>query len=101
MSEYIADSPVVARAWCPGCEPTRDPEQEILDVRFCVAHTPNREGGADNVVTTEGYVSGSTEAGGEANRIWCQLLHREAREIRLAPSKGQRYRPRISTAHPA
>ncbi len=79
MTEYLADSPVVARAWCPGCDPLADPTLEILDLRYCDAHTPPRAGAADTTVASEGWVSGSSEAGGEANRRWCQLLHRDRR----------------------
>ena len=77
MSEYLAASPVVARSWCPGCEPLADPLVEILDVHYCDQHTPVRGGSADNAVPADTILSGSTEAGGEANRIWCNLLHRE------------------------
>ena len=76
MSEYLSDSPVVARGWCPGCEPLADPTLDILDVRYCEQHTPVREGDADRSVTAESCASGSTEAGGESNRLWCELFHR-------------------------
>ncbi|MBI2206995.1 MAG: hypothetical protein HYU41_24440 [Candidatus Rokubacteria bacterium] len=92
MSEYLADSPVVARTWCPGCDPFADPTLEILDIRYCDTHTPARTGEADTAVATEGYVSGSTEAGGESNRLWCQLLHRDAPRV-AAPRRSRGYRP--------
>lgn len=78
MTEYPASSPVVARSWCPLCEPLADPTLEILDVRYCDQHTPARAGPDDGIVTSEGALSGGTEAGGDANRLWCQLLHRDA-----------------------
>jgi hypothetical protein len=77
VSEYLTDSPVVARSWCPGCEPLADPTLEILDVRYCDQHAPGRDGSDDSSVTSDSHVSGSVEAGGDANRLWCQLLHRE------------------------
>jgi hypothetical protein len=77
VSEYLAASPVVARSWCPGCEPSADPLIEILDVHYCDAHTPDRDGAADAIVPSEIILTGSSEAGGEANRIWCDLLHRQ------------------------
>ena len=75
MSEIPADSPVVARAWCPGCEPFADPTLQILDIRYCDQHVPGRDGSDDGSVTTDGHLSGSAEAGGDANRLWCELLH--------------------------
>jgi hypothetical protein len=93
VSEYLADSPVVARAWCPGCEPVADPTLEILDIRYCDTHAPARVGSDDAVVTSEGYVSGSTEAGGESNRLWCELLHREPRPVTTPARRPRGYRP--------
>ncbi|OLC17340.1 MAG: hypothetical protein AUH29_02160 [Candidatus Rokubacteria bacterium 13_1_40CM_69_27] len=86
MTEFIADAPVVARSYCPGCEPDADPTREILDVRWCDAHAPTRDGSDDAVVTSDAFLSGSAEAGGDANRRWCELLH--------AGSKAQRTRAR-------
>ena len=76
MSEQLPDSPLVARAWCPGCEPLADPTLQILDLRYCDQHLPSRGGADDETVTSESYLSGSAEAGGDANRLWCELLHR-------------------------
>ena len=76
VSEPSLDSPLVARAWCPGCEPHADPTLQILDIRYCDQHLPTREGADDASVTSDGYPSGSAEAGGDANRLWCELLHR-------------------------
>ncbi|HEV8639939.1 MAG TPA: hypothetical protein VGV13_02455 [Methylomirabilota bacterium] len=84
MTEFIADAPVVARSYCPGCEPDADPTREILDVRWCDAHAPTRDGCDDTAVTSDAFLSGSAEAGGDANRRWCELLH--------ASSKAQRTR---------
>ena len=78
VSEQLPDSPVVARAWCPGCEPFADPTLQILDIRYCDQHAPVRDGSDDSSVTSESYLSGNAEAGGDANRLWCELLHRQA-----------------------
>lgn len=75
MSE-IADTPTVARMYCPGCEPAADPTREVLDVRWCAAHTPTARGADDDTVTASTWISGSNEAGGEDNRRWCELFHR-------------------------
>ncbi len=93
MTEFIADAPVVARSYCPGCEPDADPFREILDVRWCDAHAPPRDGSDDNSVSCEGFMSGSAEAGGDANRRWCQLFHggpedRRPRSRRKTPRPG-------------
>ena len=79
MTEYLADSPVVARPYCPGCEPGADPMREVLDVRWCDEHLPVREGTADERVDSSAFLSGTAEAGGEVNRRWCELFHRGER----------------------
>lgn len=75
MTDFLTDSPVIARSYCPGCEPEADPLREILDVRWCDAHAPPRDGPDDAAVTSDAYLSGSAEAGGEVNRRWCEMLH--------------------------
>jgi hypothetical protein len=71
----LPDTPAVARPYCPDCEPDADPCREILDVRWCAAHTPAWNGADDAAVRAEAFLSGSTEAGGDDNRRWCQLVH--------------------------
>jgi hypothetical protein len=75
VTDYLSDSPYVARAYCPGCERDADPSQDILDVRWCEPHSPARDGADDEVVTASAYLSGSAEAGGDDNRRWCDILH--------------------------
>jgi hypothetical protein len=75
MSDYLPDTPCVARAYCPGCEPNADPQQEILDVRWCESHNPARDGSEDERVNASAYLSGSAEAGGDDNRMFCALIH--------------------------
>ena len=101
MTEFRPDSPVLARLYCPGCEPDADPFTEILDVHWCDAHLPSREGAEDAAVATAIVVSGSAEAGGECNRRWCELFHREMR--RTAPTStraGRRPSPEPATVTP-
>ncbi len=69
----------MARPWCPGCEPNADPSREILDLRWCEPHAPTRDGLDDAAVTSDAYLSESSEAGGDGNRRWCDLLHRTHR----------------------
>jgi hypothetical protein len=78
----MPDSPSVARVYCPGCDPEADPTTEILDLRWCEAHTPRRDGAADEQVTSVSYLSGSSESGGEDNRAWCDFLHRKKTLLR-------------------
>jgi hypothetical protein len=82
VSEYLATSPVVARAWCPGCEPLADPLAELLEVRYCDDHIPGRAGSADAAIPADAVMPGSAEAGGESNRAWCDLFHRQLRRSR-------------------
>src|SRR5262249_25658383 len=78
VTDSLPDTPCVARAYCPGCEPDADPSQEILDVRWCESHSPARDGADDEVVTASAYLSGSAEAGGDDNRRWRDILHGRA-----------------------
>ena len=75
VTEFLPDTPAVARPYCPVCEPSADPAREILDVRWCSTHTPESGGLLDAAVRAEAYLSGSAEAGGDDNRRWCQLFH--------------------------
>ena len=86
VTDYLPDTPCVARAYCPGCEPDADPSDEILDVRWCESHSPARDGADDEVVIASAYISGSAEAGGDDNRRWCDILHSRllSRDCRIA-----------------
>jgi hypothetical protein len=93
VTEYTRDSPAVARPYCPSCEPDADPSREILDVHWCVAHAPAWSGADDGLVTTSTMLSGSSEAGGEDNRRWCEILHRElprAKAVERRPARSRR-----------
>ena len=80
MTDFLPDTPSVARCYCPSCEPDADPTLEILDVRWCELHTPARDGADDEAVTAAAFLSGSAEAGGDDNRRWCEILHGDSRE---------------------
>ena len=88
MTEFITDAAVVARSYCPGCEPDADPTREILDVRWCDAHVPSRDGAEDAVVTSDAFLSGSAEAGGDANRRWCEMFHGSWRARSDTPARA-------------
>ena len=75
-SDYLPDTPLLARSYCPGCEPDADPFTEILDINFCEKHYPKREGQDDEIVTAQAYMSGSGEAGGYDNQAYCDFFHR-------------------------
>ena len=81
MSEILPDSAYLAHQWCPTCEPHRDPVAEILETRYCEGHMPPRTG-ADDWDISQGYVSGSGEAGGEDNKAFCDLIHRKKTLLR-------------------
>lgn len=76
MSDYLPDTPIVTRPVCPGCDPEADFERGMLEVRWCDSHAPIRDGSEDGIVTAQGYLSGSAEAGGDDNQRICDLLHR-------------------------
>jgi hypothetical protein len=86
VTDFLPDTPTVARPYCPACEPEADPCREILDVRWCAAHTPAWNGADDAAVQAEAFLSGSTEAGGDDNRRWCQLVH--SRDVTAPAAAG-------------
>ncbi len=75
MTEYLPDTPPVARLYCPGCEPSVDPTEEIVDVLWCETHLPPRGGAEDGLVNVAAFLSGGAEAGGDDNARWCRLIH--------------------------
>lgn len=78
MTDHLADSPVVIPNKCPDCYP--DDDYRTYTVYYCEAHSPDREGADDAIVTTGIYLTGNSEATGEDNRKWCAWLHRNRRE---------------------
>lgn len=74
MRESIPDSPVLAILYCPGCEPDRDPIEEILDIRWCRSHIPTAKGLDDDSLSPTSVLSVNEEAGGKDNRRWCELF---------------------------
>jgi hypothetical protein len=94
LTEPVRDTPSVARPYCPACEPDTDASLEILDVRWCSTHTPASGGLDDEAVAMESYPAGSGEAGGEDNRRWCALFHRQAGQTTVATRRlGPSLRP--------
>lgn len=76
MTDYLSDTPVVMRGFCPACEPGTDPEREPVSVQWCQNHSPARDGADDERVDSSSMPSGSAEAGGDENRVICDFLHR-------------------------
>ena len=75
----LTDSPYLARRWCPACESDRNFVEEILETQYCGLHAPSCAGAEDAGVVYGYLSSGTSEAGGEGNRILCHFLHGEAR----------------------
>jgi hypothetical protein len=69
-----------AEEYCPSCQPDRDPCREILTISWCGSHEPNRSGVEDDAVRVEPLFT--SDAGGAANRLWCEMLHRGRTEPR-------------------
>ncbi len=76
MSDFLPDSPMMVRLYCPTCEPYADDGTALLDTLYCDAHRPSTEGAMDRIVDSSNYLAGSMEAGGEDNRKWCEIFHR-------------------------
>ena len=76
MSE-LTDTPNLASSYCPRCDPQRDPIREILMVCWCDEHRPPCEGADDDRATVgSGALNSAGEANADANRPWCELVHR-------------------------
>jgi hypothetical protein len=73
MIDDLTPTPITIPMVCPGCEGWRDPATYVA--QFCAYHEPER-GGLDDALVQDVRPTGYTEAGGEDNRRWCQLLHR-------------------------
>src|SRR4026207_1144128 len=65
LSDIPPETPRIARAYCPACEPDADALLEILEVQWCALHMPLREGVDDARVMSDAMLTGSAEAGGE------------------------------------
>jgi len=87
----VAETPCVARSYCPGCEPAADPIGQVLVVLWCGAHTPARDGVDDAAVALGTNGSVTIEAGGSDNQRWCELIHGTSRK-RLARRSAPRAR---------
>lgn len=48
----IADTPILGRLWCQGCEPEADPLLEILRTHWCNRHAPSLRGVAWTTATS-------------------------------------------------
>lgn len=72
----MLDTPDLARRYCPGCEPDADLLAEILQVWRCPNHPAVDAGEDDRAVQAQAYLSGSSEAGGDDNRRFCDFIHR-------------------------
>ncbi|HSF04119.1 MAG TPA: hypothetical protein VLA62_14010, partial [Solirubrobacterales bacterium] len=82
VSDIPAETPRVARAYCPACEPDADTLLEILEVQWCNVHMPMREGVDDARVMSDAMLTGSAEAGGDENRRWCDIIHGDSHNRR-------------------
>lgn len=78
MSDFLNDTPMLARHVCPGCEPEADPTREIVDTRWCSAHAPREGGSEDAQVTSQSWMTGGAEADGETCRRMAEIIHRAA-----------------------
>src|ERR1700752_3109069 len=67
LSDIPPETPRIARAYCPACEPDADTLLEILEVQWCAIHMPLREGVGGARVMSDAMLTGGGEAGGDAN----------------------------------
>jgi hypothetical protein len=74
MTDHLEDTEVVLPSLCPDCWAGR--EWGTYVPQPCASHQPGMEGADDALVRPHCYLSGSTEAGGDGNREWCDMVHR-------------------------
>ncbi len=73
----LADTPDLSVAYCPVCEPERDPSREVLRAYHCSIHEPSREGLDDaGVPDAWTHLSGSVEAEASVCRKMAEVLGR-------------------------
>lgn len=77
--DRLADTPDLSTTYCPVCEPVQEPKA-IVRPLLCDRHNLAPEGDADDLVTLLGYLSGTSESGGEDNRIMNNLIARRDHE---------------------
>lgn len=75
MSEAV-DTEYCGRTYCPGCEPEADEIEEILTVRWCDPHEPQRAGADDDRVIAGSFLSGTADAEGPTCKAFADLLRR-------------------------
>jgi hypothetical protein len=100
LSDVPAETPRIARAYCPACEPDADALLEILEVQWCNAHTPMREGVDDARVMSDAMLTGSAEAGGDENRRWCDVIHGDHNRRRRGRQAAHPPTPYPQAPHP-
>lgn len=77
MSEYLDETPYMARRVCPGCEPEADPVREILEVSRCMFHQAPTAGLDDASVPAGFLGSGNTgDSDGADCRAAAEALRR-------------------------
>lgn len=63
--------------FCPECESQIVPNpNDRRPAVYCRRHMPTMTGHDDGAANLESYPSGSTEAGGDDNRAFCDFFHR-------------------------
>ncbi len=72
----LTETPAEIPTHCPTCRPDLDPESYVL--AWCGEHRPDLAGSGDGLVAIGQDYLGAVEAGGESNRLLCELLHRPA-----------------------
>lgn len=63
MSDYLPDSGVVTRPYCPACEPDTDP-LDLVSPQWCYTHAPSTDGPDDALTGSPRGLSSSGEADG-------------------------------------
>ena len=71
--DFLLESTNLAKYWCPGCEPDRDPLIEVLNVDHCEYHRPSLAG-LDDARVDGPPTLGNSDTDGETQRAMARLL---------------------------
>lgn len=90
LDPKVPDDPIL-RKYCPACEPDHDESERYAYPQYCSNHQrSNSDGELDRLVDSTAYLSGTGEAGGKDNILWCNFLHRNReKEIKIERKRSE------------
>ena len=68
------ENPVPVHQWCQMCDPEGERVWDPWEPKFCELHFQSLAGSSETIIVSP-YYCAQGDAGGEANRNMCELLH--------------------------